>query len=129
MDVDLKKIVVMTAHNNGNAIGTKTQFWFLGLEVTPQSIRIANAHQPLGFGPLIADVQAVEKAQNVFLENILLIQKIQKWCMVDALICDEREQECVEQVEQEEMEIGLEALTSKYGVQKIKDALSRMAEK
>ena len=42
---------------------------------------------------------------------------------------EEREEEVDEEVEQEEMEIGLEALAGKYGLQTIKDALSRMSEK
>jgi benzoyl-CoA reductase subunit BamC len=52
-----------------------------------------------------------------------------KWCTADALIYEEREEEVDEAVEQEELEIGLEALTSKYGLQKLKDTLSRLSDK
>jgi len=51
-----------------------------------------------------------------------------KWCMSDALIYEEREEEGEEEVDQEEMEIGLEALANKYGLDKIKDTLARMSE-
>jgi len=50
-----------------------------------------------------------------------------KWCLVDALIYEEREEEVEEEEKPEEMEIGLESLTNKYGMQKIMDALARMS--
>ncbi len=54
-----------------------------------------------------------------------------KWCMHDALILEEREEEAgeEEQVEQEDLEIGLESLADKFGVEKIMDALARMKDK
>ena len=52
-----------------------------------------------------------------------------KWCLADALIYEEREEEVQEEVEQEELEIGLESLANKYGMDKIMDAVSRMSEK
>jgi benzoyl-CoA reductase subunit BamC len=53
-----------------------------------------------------------------------------KWCHAEALIYEEREETVPEdQEEQEEMEIGLESLADKYGLQTIMDALSRMSEK
>ena len=55
-----------------------------------------------------------------------------KWCMHDALILEEREEEGEEQEpqdEQEELEIGLEALADKYGLEKIKDAVARISKK
>ena len=52
-----------------------------------------------------------------------------KWCVVDALTLEEREEEVEEQEEPEELEIGLEALADKYGLQKIKAAVSRMSKK
>jgi len=55
-----------------------------------------------------------------------------KWCMHDALILEEREEEIEaldEPVEQEDLEIGLESLADKYGMDKIMDAVARMNEK
>ena len=53
-----------------------------------------------------------------------------KWCHAEALIYEEREETVPEdQEEQEDMEIGLESLADKYGLQTIMDALSRMSEK
>ncbi len=53
-----------------------------------------------------------------------------KWCHAEALIYEEREETILEdQEEQENMEIGLESLADKYGLQTIMDALSRMSEK
>lgn len=51
-----------------------------------------------------------------------------KWCIHDALVLEEREEEAEEQLEKEELEIGLESLADKYGLQKIKDALARLSE-
>ena len=51
-----------------------------------------------------------------------------KWCLVNALIYEEREEEVEEEeVMLEEMEIGLESLIDKYGLEKIIDAVARMA--
>ena len=53
-----------------------------------------------------------------------------KWCHAECLIYEEREETISEdQEEQEDMEIGLESLADKYGLQTIMDALSRMSEK
>jgi benzoyl-CoA reductase subunit BamC len=52
-----------------------------------------------------------------------------KWCTVDALTVEEREEEVEEVEEQEELEIGLESLADKYGLDKLKDALARMSKK
>ena len=52
-----------------------------------------------------------------------------QWCLNDALIYEEREEEVEEQEELEELEIGLESLADRYGIQKLKDALTRMSEK
>jgi len=52
-----------------------------------------------------------------------------KWCLVDALVYEEREEEVEEEEEQpDEMEIGLEALADKYGMDKIMETLARMSE-
>ena len=49
-------------------------------------------------------------------------------CPHDALTYEEREEEVAEEEEpREEMEIGLEALTKKYGMQKVMDAIARMS--
>jgi benzoyl-CoA reductase subunit BamC len=52
-----------------------------------------------------------------------------KWCHVNALVCEEREEEAEETEEQEELEIGLESLADKHGLQKIIDAIARMSKK
>jgi benzoyl-CoA reductase subunit BamC len=49
-----------------------------------------------------------------------------KMCLVDALTCEEREEE-VEEESREEMEIGLEALADRYGLDKIIGAVARMS--
>jgi benzoyl-CoA reductase subunit BamC len=52
-----------------------------------------------------------------------------KWCTVDALVCEEREEEVEEAAEESEaLEVGLEALNSKYGLDKIQEALARMSK-
>jgi len=48
-------------------------------------------------------------------------------CPHDALIYVEKEEAVEEEVPREEMEIGLEALAKKYGMQKIMDAVARMS--
>ena len=50
-----------------------------------------------------------------------------KWCLNDALIYEEREEEVEDQEELEDAEIGLEALANKYGLQKIQDILTRIS--
>ena len=50
-------------------------------------------------------------------------------CRVDALTYEEREEESGEEETREEMEIGLESLANKHGLQKIIDTIARMAEK
>jgi benzoyl-CoA reductase subunit BamC len=52
-----------------------------------------------------------------------------KWCMVDALTYEEREEEVEEQTEQEELELGLESLADKFGMDKLKDTLVRLSKK
>ncbi len=53
-----------------------------------------------------------------------------KWCLVDALTYEEREVEVdagEEEEKREEMEIGLESLAKKFGIEKIKDSIARMS--
>ncbi|MHC4663727.1 MAG: 4Fe-4S dicluster domain-containing protein [Planctomycetota bacterium] len=52
-----------------------------------------------------------------------------QWCISDALTYEEREEEVEEEVEQEDLEIGVESLANKYGLDKIKDIVSRMSKK
>jgi benzoyl-CoA reductase subunit BamC len=50
-----------------------------------------------------------------------------QWCLADALTYEEREEEIVEEVEQEELEIGLESLADTYGIQKVMDTIARIS--
>jgi len=50
-----------------------------------------------------------------------------QWCLADALTYEEREEEVEEVEKREEMEIGLESLVNKYGLQKIIDTIARMS--
>jgi benzoyl-CoA reductase subunit BamC len=51
-----------------------------------------------------------------------------QWCLADALTYEEREEEVEEEEEKrEEMEIGLESMANKYGLQKIMDTVARMS--
>ena len=52
-----------------------------------------------------------------------------KWCLVDALILEEREEEVDEDEPQEELDIGLESLANKFGLDKLQDALTRLSSK
>jgi benzoyl-CoA reductase subunit BamC len=52
-----------------------------------------------------------------------------RWCMVDALVLEEREEEVAEDEEEapEEVEVGLEALAKKYGYKKLMETVSRLS--
>jgi len=50
-----------------------------------------------------------------------------KWCLADALTYQVREEGIKEEQEQEELEIGLESLVNRYGLQKIVDAVARVS--
>ena len=52
-----------------------------------------------------------------------------QWCINDALTYEEREEEGEEEEKPEEIETGLEALANKYGLEKIKDTVARLAKK
>ncbi|MGQ9653627.1 MAG: (4Fe-4S)-binding protein [Thermodesulfobacteriota bacterium] len=53
-----------------------------------------------------------------------------QWCLNDALTYEEIEEETEEEeAKLDEMELGLESLIDKYGLQKVVDAVSRMAKK
>jgi benzoyl-CoA reductase subunit BamC len=52
-----------------------------------------------------------------------------QWCLNNALVYEEREEEVAEEVKLDEMEIGLETLAGKYGLQKVIDTVARMSKK
>jgi len=52
-----------------------------------------------------------------------------KWCVAGALVYEEREVEVEEGESPDELEVGLEALANKHGLDKVADLLARMAEK
>ena len=47
----------------------------------------------------------------------------------DALTNEEREEEVEEEVKLDDMEVGLESMVDKYGLQKVMDTVARMAKK
>lgn len=49
-----------------------------------------------------------------------------QWCLNHALIYEEREEEVEEGEEREELEVGLEALANKHGLQKLLDAVAQL---
>ena len=49
-----------------------------------------------------------------------------QWCLADALIFSEREEEVEEVEEVDEVDVGLEALANRHGWQKLADAFARM---
>jgi benzoyl-CoA reductase subunit BamC len=52
-----------------------------------------------------------------------------QWCLADALTYEEREEEVEEEEELEEMEIGLESMVDKFGLEKVVEAVVRMSGK
>jgi benzoyl-CoA reductase subunit BamC len=50
-----------------------------------------------------------------------------EWCLVDALTYEEREEETEEVEKLDELELGLEALIDKYGLNSIVDTVARMS--
>ena len=48
-------------------------------------------------------------------------------CLNDVLIYEEREEEVEEEVKLEDVEIGLESMIDKYGLEKVMDTVSRMS--
>jgi benzoyl-CoA reductase subunit BamC len=52
-----------------------------------------------------------------------------KWCTVDALTIEEREEEVEEGQERDELELGLESLADRYGLEKILETVARMSKK
>jgi benzoyl-CoA reductase subunit BamC len=58
------------------------------------------------------------------LEKPLCVQ----WCLVDALTYEEREEEGEEEARPEDVEIGLESLVDKYGLDKVLDSVARRSQ-
>lgn len=52
-----------------------------------------------------------------------------KWCLVDALIYEEREEEIDAADGPEELEVGLEALADRFGLEKLQETLARLSRK
>jgi benzoyl-CoA reductase subunit BamC len=52
-----------------------------------------------------------------------------KWCLNEALICEEREEEVDEETKQEDVEIALKSIIDKYGFDKITDTVARISQK
>lgn len=50
-----------------------------------------------------------------------------QWCLSDVLTYEEREEEVEEDTSQELLDIGLESLADKFGMDKIVDAIARMS--
>ena len=57
------------------------------------------------------------------LEKPLCVQ----WCLVDALTYEEREEEGEEEAKLEDVDIGLESLVDKYGLEKVMDTVVRLS--
>jgi benzoyl-CoA reductase subunit BamC len=52
-----------------------------------------------------------------------------QWCLADALIYEEREEEAKDEPAVEDVDVGLEALANKHGWSTVMDAVSRMSKK
>jgi benzoyl-CoA reductase subunit BamC len=52
-----------------------------------------------------------------------------QWCLAEALVYEEREEEVEEEEPREELEIGLEAMANKHGWQKLMDMAARMSKR
>lgn len=52
-----------------------------------------------------------------------------QWCLNDVLIFQEREEEVDEGIEQEELEVGIDTLVGKYGMDKVKNTILRLHNK
>ena len=50
-----------------------------------------------------------------------------QWCLADALVYEEREEDVEEEVKAEELETGLESLVNKYGLDKLMETVARMS--
>lgn len=52
-----------------------------------------------------------------------------QWCLADALTYEEREEEAEEEGKLDDLEIGLQSLVDKYGLEKLVDTVARMSQK
>ena len=52
-----------------------------------------------------------------------------KWCVAEALVYETREEEVADEPEQEELEIGLEAMANRHGWDSLMQVAARMAKK
>jgi benzoyl-CoA reductase subunit BamC len=52
-----------------------------------------------------------------------------EWCLADALIYEEREEEVTEEASPEQVDEGLEALANRHGWDKVINAMDRLAKK
>ena len=52
-----------------------------------------------------------------------------KWCLNEALIVEEREEEVEEEVKHEDVEISVQSMVDKYGLQNVLDTVARMSQK
>jgi benzoyl-CoA reductase subunit BamC len=52
-----------------------------------------------------------------------------KWCVAGALVYEEREEEVEEAARPDELEIGLEALADRHGLERLNDLVARMSRK
>ena len=52
-----------------------------------------------------------------------------QWCLADALVYEEREEEVEEEEAVDDVDVGLEALANKHGWQKVAAAVARMSKK
>ncbi|MBN2333310.1 MAG: (4Fe-4S)-binding protein [Deltaproteobacteria bacterium] len=52
-----------------------------------------------------------------------------KWCLVDALVYEEREEEVVDHEGPADLEVGLESLADKFGLESLQAALARLSKK
>ena len=55
--------------------------------------------------------------------------KCVEWCLNDVLTYEEREEEVDEDVKLDDVEVGLESMVDKYGLQKVLDTVARMSQK
>jgi benzoyl-CoA reductase subunit BamC len=67
--------------------------------------------------PLKCDMCETIEAENLGVQ----------WCLNDALTYEEREEEVEEEVTQEDVEIGLDSMIDKYGLEKVMETVTRMS--
>jgi benzoyl-CoA reductase subunit BamC len=52
-----------------------------------------------------------------------------KWCLNEALVLEEREEEVEEEAKLEDIDVGLQSLIDKHGLQKVLDTATRLSQK